>query len=299
MAWQSFTTQEQQALNLPREVAQHVSTEVKAFLDGLESELIVVGQVQGLEKLNQDEQYNTLAELLSYRSAFKSLVLLDSQGQEQVHIERSSVPPSEPDNLAKADEFVIPKTSGQTYYGPVHFDATTGQPFITIAVPLFDVRTGLVDGGLVSEVHFQRIWDLITNLQTSPGQSVYIVDAQNKVVAHQNPSVVLRGTTFHVPDQDGIQPGLNGSSVVLAVDKIRLGGQELNVIAEQTVSEALALAINAILITTSSHGGCVGNVCRAGTRDCAPDCSAHSSDGDDCRGYQCRRLVTASAGYQP
>ena len=146
---------------------------------------------------------------------------------------------------------------------------------MTIAVPLLDVRTGLVDGVLVSEVRLKKIWDLITNLQISPGQSVYIVDAQNKVVAHRNPSVVLRGTTFHVPDQDGIQPGLASVSpmlavdtreglsiqslvarltspnVVLAVDTIRFGEQEFNIIAEQTVAEALALAITTILITVS------------------------------------------------
>ena len=251
LAWQSFTTQKQQALNLQREVAQRVSTEVKAFLDGLESELRVVGQVQGLQKLDREGQHDILAGLLAHQDAFESLALLDSQGQEQVHLARSSVLPAELGNRAKADEFVIPQTSGQTYYSPIHFNEITGEPFITIAIPLFDLRTGLVDGVLVSEVRLQRIWDLIMDLQTSPGQSVYIVDAQEKVVAHQNPSVVLRGTTFHVPDQDGIHPGLTGSSVVLAVNKVRLGGQELNIIAEQTVAESLALAINTILITMS------------------------------------------------
>ncbi len=144
-----------------------------------------------------------------------------------------------------------------------------------IAVPLHDVRTGLVNGVLASQVRLQRIWDLIMNLQTSPGQSVYIVDAENKVVAHRNPSVVLRGTTFRVPDHDGIQPGLASASpmsamdthpalsiqslvarltspnVVLAVDTVRFGGQEFNIIAEQTVAEALALAITTILVTGS------------------------------------------------
>jgi PAS domain S-box-containing protein len=251
LAWQSFTTQEQQALNLQHEVARRISTEVKAFLDGLESELRIVGQMQGLQKLDRGRQRDTLAELLSYQDAFESLTLLDGRGQEQVHVARSSVLPIELGNRAKADEFVIPQTSGQTYYSPVHFNETTGEPFITIAVPLVDVRTGLVDGVLVSEVRLQRIWGSIMDLQTGRGQSVYIVDAQNKVVAHRNPSVVLRGTTFHVPDQDGIHPGLTGSSVVLAVDKIRLGGQELNIIAEQTVAESLALAVNTILITMS------------------------------------------------
>ena len=252
VAWQSFTTQEHQALNLQREMAQRVSTEVRAFSDGLESELRLVNQVQGLQKLDRNGQRDVLGELLAYQAAFESLDLLDSQGQEQVRLARSSVTPAEElGNRANADEFVIPQTTGRTYYSLVHFNEVTGEPFMTIAVPLLDVRTGLVDGVLVSEVRLQRIWDLIMELQTSPGQSVYIVDAQNKVIAHRNPSVVLVGTTFQVPDQDGIYPGLTGSSVVLVVDKVSLGGQTFYVVAEQTVAEALALAINTILITAT------------------------------------------------
>jgi two-component system sensor histidine kinase/response regulator len=101
------------------------------------------------------------------------------------------------------------------------------------------------------EVRLKTIWELIADVQVSPGQSIYIVDAQNKVVAHRNPSVVLRGTHLDVPDQDGVQPGLSGSSVVLAVNVVRLGGQEVHfhVVVEQTRPEALALAISTVLIT--------------------------------------------------
>jgi PAS domain S-box-containing protein len=275
LAWQSFITQEQQALNLQREVAQRVSFQVEAFLDGLEDELRLVSQIQGLQKLDRDRQGDILAELLSYQDAFESLVLLNSQGQEQVRLERTSISLIKPGARVETDEFVIPQTSDQTYYSPVHFNEATGEPFVTIAVPLLDVRTGLVDGVLVSEVRLKRIWDLIMNLRTSPSQSVYIVDAQNKVVVHRNPSVVLGGTTFHVPAQDGIQPGLasvrpmlamdtreglsiqsllarlTSPNVVLAVDTVRFGGQEFNIIAEQTVAEALALAVTTILVTVS------------------------------------------------
>ena len=275
LAWQSFITQEQQALNLQREVAQHVSSQVKTFLDGLENELRLVNQVQGLQKLDQEGQRDVLGKLLAYQDAFESLDLLDSRGQEQVRLARANVIPTEElGNRAQADEFVIPQTRGQTYYSPVHFDKITGEPFITIAVPLLNVQTGLVDGVLVSEIRLQRNWDLIMSLQTSPGQSVYIVDARNKVVAHRNPSVVLGGATFPVPDRDGIQPGLasvnpmltdtgeglsiqslvgrlTSPNVVLAVDTVRFGEQEFNIIAEQTVAEALALAITTILVTAS------------------------------------------------
>jgi PAS domain S-box-containing protein len=255
LAWKSFTTQAQQTLIIQGEMAKRVATEVKAFLDGLESELRLVNQIQGLQNLDWEAQRNVLAGLLAHQNAFESLDLLDSQGQEQVRIARSIVAPPALASRADADEFVIPQTSGDVYYSPVYFDEISGEPFITIAVPLLDVRTGLVDGVLVSKVRFQRIWDLIARLQTSPGQSVYIVDAENRVVAHRNPSVVLRGTTFRIPDRDGIHPGLSGSSVVLSVDKIRLGRQEFNVIAEQTVAEAMSLTINTILITASLMAG--------------------------------------------
>jgi methyl-accepting chemotaxis protein len=150
---------------------------------------------------------------------------------------------------ARADDFVIPQTSGQVYYSPVRFEEIRGEPLITIAVPLPDARTGLVDGVLVSEVRMKTIWELMADIRIGPGQNVYIVDAQDKVVAHPNPSVVLRGTRFHVPEQDGVQTGLTGSSVVLAVDTVRLGRQAFHIVVEQVRSEALALAISTGLIT--------------------------------------------------
>ncbi|RPH55776.1 MAG: GAF domain-containing protein, partial [Chloroflexi bacterium] len=109
------------------------------------------------------------------------------------------------------------------------------------------------------------------------GQSVYILDAQGKVVAHRNPSVVLRGVTFLPSNQDSIQPGLasvdpasavatsgggliktlvarlSSPSVVLATDTIQIGEQEITVVSEQTLAEAMALAIN----TTTAIAGLI------------------------------------------
>jgi signal transduction histidine kinase len=245
LAWQSFTTQEQQALHLQREVAQRVVTQVAAFFKEQEDLLRFVSRVQ---RLDQDEQHSIL-NLLMFQEVLVELVLLDSEGQEKIHLSRLSPTPTDLGDRAEADEFVIPCTSGQVYYSPVRFDEITGEPLMTIAIPLLDLHTGLADGVLFSEVRLKKIWDMIADVRVSPGQSVYIVDAQGRVVAHRNPSVVLRGTSFDVPNQDGIQPGLTGSSAVLAVETARFGEQEFNIVAEQSVSEALALAINTVLVT--------------------------------------------------
>src|SRR4030095_9977906 len=70
-----------------------------------------------------------------------------------------------------------------------------------------------------------------------------------RVVAHPNPSVVLRGTQYALPDQPGIATGLDSQMAMVAMDKIQLGSQSLTVVAEQGLVQALALPIN--LVTTT------------------------------------------------
>jgi signal transduction histidine kinase len=247
LAWQGFTAQTQQTLDLQREVARRVGLQVTAFFEELENELLLASKVQSLPELDRDEEQSILKLLMS-QDVFDRLVLLNSRGQMQIHLSRLAHVSTEAGYYAKADAFIIPQSTGQIYYSPVRFEETTGEPLMTIAVPLFDIRTGLVDGVLISEIRLKKIWNLIADVRLSPGQSVYIVDAQNKVVAHRNPSVVLRDTGFMVPDQDGIQPGLTGEPAVLAIDTVRFGQQEFNIIAEQAVPDALASAINSLAI---------------------------------------------------
>jgi hypothetical protein len=249
LAWRSYTLQQQQALHIQRQMAQRVATQVTAFFAELENELRVVSKVHGLPQLDRDKQHSVLSELLLYQHVFEGLVLRDNQGQERTRVSRSRLTLPTLGEQSQTEAFVIPQTSSQVYYSPVRFEETRGEPLITIAVPLLDVRTGLGDGVLISEVRMKTIWELMADIHVGPGQSVYIVDAQEKVVAHRNPSVVLRGTHFPLPKHDGVQAGLTGASVVLAVDTVRLGGQAFHIVVEQAWSEALALAISTVLIT--------------------------------------------------
>ena len=89
LAWRSYSVQQEQALQLQRQVAQRVSTEVRAFFSELENELRVVGRVQGLSRLDPDQQSRILSELLLLQPAFEELTLVDGQGHERAHASRS------------------------------------------------------------------------------------------------------------------------------------------------------------------------------------------------------------------
>jgi putative methionine-R-sulfoxide reductase with GAF domain len=248
LVWQYFRTQERQSLSLQSEVSRQVSGEVSAFFDSVESQLQIPAQMTQLISLNRESQQGILSEIMTYRDVFEELTLLNSVGFERAKAARLQVVEEKLSSRRLLDEFVVPSTTGEIYYGPVHYDERNGEPLITIAIPLQDLRTGNVSGVLVAETRIKRIWDLIAELNLSAGQSAYIVDAQNEVVAHKNPSVVLRGTNFTVPAENGVQPGLSGTSAAMAVNKIRRGGQEFNIVVEQEWAEALAPALSAMYV---------------------------------------------------
>ena len=139
LAWQSFTTQQQQALNLQHEVALRVSAQVQAFFEKLEGELRLISEVERLQNLDQDSQHVILSKLLGHQDVFDDLILFDGQGQIQVQASRYLVAANAA-NRAEADEFVVPQTSGETYFSPIWFEEATSEPVMTIAVPLLNLH---------------------------------------------------------------------------------------------------------------------------------------------------------------
>lgn len=248
---QIFTVQQQQAIALQHEVASRESTQVLSFVQQLENDLQGIVKVRGLKGLPLDQEKGILSELLSYRNAFDKIFVLDRQGQEQVGVSRKGlVTTSDLRSRAQAAEFVSPTANGKVYYSPVYTDQATGEPLITIGVPMVDLRTGSPDGVLVADIRFKPIQDLISNIETGGQGVIYMVDSSKTVVAHVDPSISLKGTHFDPPAQDGLHTGLDGSSVVLATSQIQLGEQTFTVVTERATSQALALAINTLAIVS-------------------------------------------------
>lgn len=243
LAWQSYITERQQALILESEVVQRISIEVTSYIQAQEKALQFLIQIQDLSNLNRDQQTQLLSSLLSYSDSFDKLVLVDRDGRELVAVSRTETHVQLGDRSA-ADEYKIPKSTGQTYYSPVRFTETTGEPLLTIAMPTLEVRSGVVTGILIADIRFRPIWNLLASIPLGEGGSAYIVDSQNRVIAHTNPSVVLRNTSFVVPGQDGVYPGLNNTDVVLATDRIIFGEQKFILVSDTPLAEAFASLIN-------------------------------------------------------
>jgi putative methionine-R-sulfoxide reductase with GAF domain len=242
--------QETQALAARQLAAQRVAVEVESFINAREGELRLLSDVRGLQRLEREEQTSLLAGLLAYQDVYEALVLLDSGGNEQIYLTRLTVSREDLQSRGESAEFEQATATGDTYFSPIRFNEATGEPFMTISIPLYNLRSGTLANVLVADFRFKTVWDLIAGLPTNVGEDIYIIDAQNRVVAHTIPSVVLRETFFEPGEQPaGRQGGLNGDDVILGTTSIELGQQILTVVSEESVTQALALANNTIAIT--------------------------------------------------
>ena len=247
LAWQSFEYQREEAVGHQQEVAARVRAEVFSFFDKLDRELRALPALHKLRDMSHEQQETLLATLLAHEKTYQELALLDEKGQEQIRLSDSRMfTARDLRDRSESDAFLACREGVDIWYGPVDIEEETGEPFMSMAVPLMDVREGRAEGAIVATVHLKRIWDLIADLDLQHGARVYIVDHNDRVVVHANPSVVLRNTRYALPQSDGFCRGLDGTQVISAVKRMQLGDQWLAVVAERQTSQALGLARDAV-----------------------------------------------------
>jgi two-component sensor histidine kinase len=120
-----------------------------------------------------------------------------------------------------------------------------------MSLPLIDADSGEVEGVLVSEVRLKFMWKVIENIKIGESGISYIMDSTGRVIAHRDPSVVLRGTYFETPLHAGFGKGLTGTQSIMAAGEIKLGKQVLYLVTELPVSEALQQTKHSLLIITA------------------------------------------------
>lgn len=247
----SFRAQEQQALALQRAIAQRFSSEINLLIAQIENEMRQLTRVGDFTELSVEAQTKLLSELISYEDGLESIAILDADGKEQARVERMQfVDESDRADWSQTNEFRLAST-GVVYYSGLIADEATDEPLMNLAYPLTNLRSGAVEGVLIGEIRFKKVWDLLRDSGVNNSEEIYVVDERNLVVAHASPSVVLRagGTLFPLPSEHGITTGLDGDSVVMAWAEMPIGEQTLYVVAEQPVSEALRLAYNTLYVT--------------------------------------------------
>jgi signal transduction histidine kinase len=250
-ARQGFDTLQKQSVKFQSQVAQQTAIRLDAFFNERQNELFVLTDVYGLGSLEPQAQKDVLLALLSKQPAYYQVVMVNADGQETLRLTRGEVVTTT-DLASRTDDplFQAAVETKSVSFSPVYFNDEARDRLITIAVPIEDLYTGETGSVLIAEVRFQNVEEeVLRNLDLAEGEDVYIVDREGVVLAHRNPSLVLKRTVFNLPQTDGRHAGLTSNDVVLAMDTIQLANQELIVVAETTYSNATVLAYDLTKLT--------------------------------------------------
>lgn len=253
LAQRSFTTEREQSLDLQNQVAQRVAAETDAFVEDIEADISAIGnELRNLEDADRAQQISILLGKLSsgdFQNLYEEFSLIDNQGQEQIRVSRAGVASSdELANLSEADEYIIPRDTGQPFFSPLRFDEVSGQIFTRVAIPLTRPRSVELASILVADLRFNSIEVFLAGLEIVEDQTVYIIDSEGRIVAHPDPSVSAAGTVIDLPSEDGRINGFDGEDVLFARVRLQLVGQEFSVVAERSYSEALSPAYSTVYI---------------------------------------------------
>ncbi len=232
------------------EVARRVAIEAVSFLQHMEHDLQQLSDYYNVAAMDQSEQRQLLAVLLKRTELFHEISLLDAQGRERQRLSTTRlITPDDLRSLSDTPEFNYCRENLSFSAGRVFFDEETGEPLITLAYPLIDRRSGTFVGALMATGQFKVIWNMLMQAERSEADDVYILDEENRIVAHRNPSQVLKGSVVELQGDSTIQPGISGEMVVIGTHVMRFGQQRFTVVAERLSAAALAPAERSVKLT--------------------------------------------------
>jgi len=182
------------AAQLQTEVASRVANEIAAIIERKKERLLDLAVTLSAYQSGSDQQRLLALLVLKNDRAFTELAVLNDGGMEKIKASERRV--YLPGDLAdRSEDEVFKKASaGNSYVSPV-YTTDKAEPYVTMAVPI-KLGPNRVAGVIVAEVNLTFLWQIIGAVNFSQAGSAYLVDGQGNLIAHRDPSLVLKRTNL-------------------------------------------------------------------------------------------------------
>jgi signal transduction histidine kinase/CheY-like chemotaxis protein len=188
--WFTVRDHRQVLFRIQKEQAVSAASKITQFVKEIEGQL---GWTTHLSWDNAAIEQRALdgRRLLRQVPAIAELALLDQDGREQLRISRQAMDETGSNTDLSAEEKFKTAVANKVYYGPVYFRRGS-EPFMTLAM-----AGARRDAGVsVAEVNLTHIWDVVHQIRVGQNGRAYVIDAQGRLIAHPEISLVLRNTDF-------------------------------------------------------------------------------------------------------
>jgi hypothetical protein len=186
--WFSYQEHKAALIRIQREQAEAAAAKISQFIKEIESQVGWTTQLPWSAGTIEQRRFDGLR-LLRQVPAITELSQLDATGHEQLRVSRLAM-----DQVATQQDFSKePKfaeaVAHKVYYGPVYFRRES-EPYMTLAL----TGTRRDAGVSVAEVNLKLIWDVVSQIKVGNRGHAFLVDAQGRLIAHPDISLVLRNT---------------------------------------------------------------------------------------------------------
>jgi Cache domain len=168
--------------------AEGVAAKIGQFIKEIESQLGWTTQLPWSAGSIEQRRLDALR-LLRQVPEIVEIAQLDARGIERLSVGRRAIPPvlKNPD-YSEEPKFTVAMTK-KVYYGPVYLRRES-EIYMTLSL----AGTRRDAGVSVAEVNLKLIWDVVTQIKVGERGHAYVVDAQGRLIAHPDISLVLRNT---------------------------------------------------------------------------------------------------------
>jgi signal transduction histidine kinase len=186
----AFSIQEHKAalINIQREQAAAAAKEFDQFIEGIKSQVGWTTQLPWSDGMIEARRFDGLR-LLRQVPAITELAQLDAQGKEQLRVSRLSMDEFKKGTDYSKDPKFTEAMAKKFYYGPVYFRRES-EPYMTLAL----AGTRRDAGVSVAEVSLKLLWEVVSQIKVGERGHAYVIDAQGRLIAHPDISLVLRNT---------------------------------------------------------------------------------------------------------
>jgi signal transduction histidine kinase/CheY-like chemotaxis protein len=186
--WFYYQEHKASLVRIQREQAEAAAAKIGQFIKEIESQVGWTTQLPWSAGTLNQRRFDGLR-LLRQVPAITELSQLDSQGREQLRVSRLAMDVVGSQTDFSKDPKFTEAVAKKVYYGPVYFRRES-EPYMTLA--LAGARR---DAGVsVAEVNLKLIWDVVSQIKVGQRGHAYVVDAQGRLIAHPDISLVLRNT---------------------------------------------------------------------------------------------------------
>jgi GAF domain-containing protein/HAMP domain-containing protein len=186
--WFSYQENKTSLIAAQHQQAQTAADKIEEFITQIQSQVGWTTQLPWEDATLDQRRFDALR-LLRQVPAITELAQIDATGHEQLKVSRLTMDVvGSGIDYSNKPEFTQ-AVANKVYYGPVYFRRES-EPYMTLSLAGTRRDTGVS----IAQVNLKLIWDVVSAIKVGEHGHAYVVDADGRLIAHPDISLVLRNT---------------------------------------------------------------------------------------------------------